>query len=70
MSYRYFQDVRITETFLRKILFENTKANRTLFLADDFNINVLDYEIKKKVQNFVNLMFEFNMIPTINKPTQ
>ena len=24
----------------------------------------------KKVQNFVNLMFEFSMIPTINKPTR
>ena len=63
-------DLRITETFLRKILSENTKANKTLFLAGDFNINVLDYEINKKVQNFVNLVFEFSMIPTINKPTR
>ena len=63
-------DLRITETLLRKILSENTKANKTLFLAGDFNINVLDYEINKKVQNSVNLMFEFSMIPTINKPSR
>ena len=61
-------DLRITETFLRKILSENIKANNTFFLAGVFNINVLDYEINKKVQSFVNLIFEFSMIPTINKP--
>ena len=36
-------DLHVTETFLRKILSENTKADKTLFLAGDFNINVLDY---------------------------
>ena len=63
-------DLSICETFFRKILSENSNANKTLFLAGDFNINVLDYENNKKVQNFVNLMFEFSMIPTINKPTR
>ena len=63
-------DLHVTETFLRKILSENNKANKTLFLAGDFNINALDYEINKKVQNFVNLVFEFSMISTINKPTR
>ena len=58
-------DLRISETFFRKILSENTNANKTLFLAGDFKINVLDYENNKKVQNFVNLM-----IPAINKPTR
>ena len=63
-------DLSITETFFRKILSENTKANKTLFLAGDFNINVLNYKNNKKVQNFVYLMFQFSMIPTINKPTR
>ena len=58
-------DLSISETFFRKILSENTNANKTLFLVGDFKINVLDYENNKKVQNFVNLM-----IPTINKPTR
>ena len=48
-------DLSITDTFLRKILSENAKANKTLFLAGDFNINVLGYENNKKVQNFVIL---------------
>ena len=40
-----------------------------MILAGDFNINVLDFEKNKKVQNFVNLMFQFGLVPTINKPT-
>ena len=50
-------DLSITEIFLRKNISESTKANKTLFLAGDFNNNVFDYE-NKKIQNFVNLMFE------------
>ena len=64
------RDLRTAETFLRKITSENTKANKTLFIESDFNINVLNYENNKKVQHSVNLMFEFSMIPTINKPTR
>ena len=41
-----------------------------MILAGDFNINVLDFEQNKKVQNFVNLMFQFGLVPTINKPTR
>ena len=40
-----------------------------MILARDFNINVLNFEQDKKVQNFVNLMFQFDLVPTINKPT-
>ena len=32
--------------------------------------NVLDYESNKKVQHFLSSMFQYNMIPTINKPTR
>ena len=41
-----------------------------MILAGDFNINALDYEKNKKVQSFFNLMYRYNMIPTINKPTR
>ena len=33
-------------------------------------MNLLDFETNKKVQSFINSMFEFSMIPTINKPTR
>ena len=48
-------DLSISETFFRKILPENTKANKALSVADDFNVNVLDYGNNKKIQNFVIL---------------
>ena len=62
-------DLNACETFFKKILSDSTTVNKP-FLAGDFNINLLDFETNKKVQSFVNLMFEFSMIPTINKPTR
>ena len=41
-----------------------------MFLAGDFNINLLDLETNKNVQDFANLTFHYNMIPFRNKPTQ
>ena len=40
-----------------------------MILAGHFNINALDYEQNKKLQSFFNLMYRYNTIPTINKPT-
>ena len=42
--------------------------NEHIVLAGDFNLNVLDFENNKKVENFVNLKFRYCMIPMINKP--
>ena len=41
-----------------------------MILEGDFNINVQDFEENKKVKNFVNLMFQFGLVPTTNKPTR
>ena len=38
-------------------------------MAGDFNMNLLDFEQNKKVQNFLNIMFGHSMMPVINKPT-
>ena len=45
-------------------------SHKDVILAGDFNINLLDFDTNEKVQNFVNLMFRFGMIPTISKPTR
>ena len=39
-------------------------------LAGDFNLNLLHLEQNKKVQNFINLMFQFGLVPKTNKPTR
>ena len=41
-----------------------------LHITGDFNMNLLDYEKCKKVQEFLNLIYENSMKPTINKPTR
>ena len=39
-------------------------------LAGDFNIDLLDFEQNKKVQNFISLIFQFGLVPTTNKPAK
>ena len=39
-------------------------------MAGDFNMNLLDFERNKKIQNFLNIMFGHSMMPVINIPTR
>ena len=39
-------------------------------LAGDFNVTLLDFKQNKKVQTFINLMFQFGLVSTSNKPTR
>ena len=41
-----------------------------MILAGDFKINVMNFEQNQKFQHFVNLIFQFGLVPTINKPTR
>ena len=63
-------DLKVCENYFQSILSNNSIRNKSVILAGDFNINVLDFEQNKKVQNFINLMFQFGLVPTINKPTR
>ena len=62
-------DMTVFGKFCENLLSANDKLPKTLIFAGDLNINVLDYESNKKVQHFLSSMFQYNMIPTINKPT-
>ena len=42
---------------------------KLMMFAGDFNMNVLDYEYKRKVKSFFDLMYQRSLIPTINKAT-
>ena len=48
----------------------NDKASKNIVFAGDLKINVLDHESNKKVEHFLSSMLQYNMIPTINKPTR
>ena len=52
-----------------KTYFE-TCSNKPIYMLGDFNMNVLKYHTSKSVKNFVDLIFEYGSLPTINKPTR
>ena len=63
-------DKAISENFCKNLFSANSKTSKILIYAGDLNINILDYKSNKKVQHFLSSMFQYNMIPTINKPTR
>ena len=58
------------EKFPNWIFHKTKKSNKNFHIAEDFDLNVLDHDNCKKVQNFLNLLYQNNMIPIINKPTR
>ena len=58
------------ETYFKDVFSKNGKNLKNIVLAGDFNINFLDFETNKNVQDFLNVMFHSNMIPLTNKPTR
>ena len=52
------------------LLSANDKTSKNIIFAGDLNISVFNYESKKKVQHFLSSIFQYIMIPTINKPTR
>ena len=58
------------ETYFKDVFSKNGKNLKNIVLAGDFNINFLDFETNKNMQDFLNLMFCYNMIPLTNKPTR
>ena len=63
-------DMTVFENFCEILLSANDKSSKNIIFAGDLNINILDYGSNKKVQHFLSSMFQYNMIPTINKPTR
>ena len=63
-------DMKQCETHFKDLFSKNGKNLKNIVLAEDFNINFLDFETNKNVEDFLNLMFRYNMIPLTNKPTR
>ena len=43
---------------------------KTAFYKSNMNLNVVDHDTCKKVQNFLNLLYQNNIISIISKPTR
>ena len=63
-------DIKEFEKHLNNILLTNEILKKLVIMARDFNMNLLDFEQDKKVQNFLNIMFSHSMMSVINKPTR
>ena len=53
-----------------KITQNKIKQEWKIILAEDFNLNVLDFGNIKNVYKFLDQVLAQNMIPKINKPTR
>ena len=63
-------DMKQSETHFKDVFSKNGKNLRNIVPAGDFNLNFLDFETSKNVQDFLNLMFCYNIIPLTNKPIE
>ena len=63
-------DITVFKKFCKNMISANDKTSKNIIFAGDLNIKVLDCESNKEVQRLLNSMFQYNMIPTINKPTR
>ena len=58
------------ETFLNNAFSQVKVSKKAFHIVSDFNLNILDHDTNKKVQNFLNLVYQNGMIQTIKKPTR
>ena len=58
------------ETHFKDIFSKNGKNRKNIVRSGDFNINFLDFETNKNAEDFLNLMFRYNLIPLSYKPTR
>ena len=65
-----YGDINVCENYFENIFFKYDVMRKNMLLAGDFSINLHRFEQNKKFQNVINLMFQFGLVPTTNKPTR
>ena len=58
------------ENFLTTFFSRTKTCNKNIHIAGGFKLNLLDHYTNKKVQDFLNLIYQNSLIPTINKSTR
>ena len=58
------------DKFFKETFSPIKSSNKQFHVVGDFNLDVLDYEICKKVQQFFNIIYENGMIQIRNKSTR
>ena len=57
------------ENFLTNLFLKTKNSNKNVYIAGDLNLSLLDHSLNKKVQNYLNLIYQNSFNPTVNKPT-
>ena len=63
-------DFDVFEKCLKNILLSKGLNSKTVFLTDDFNLNLLDYKTNVKVKCYLETIFSHSFVPLITKPTR
>ena len=58
------------ENFLTNFFLNTKDSNKKVYIAGDFNLNLLDHCLNEKVRNYLRLIYQNSFIPTVNKPTR
>ena len=58
------------DNFLATFFYRTKNCNTDIHIAGDFNLSLLDHDTNKKVQDFLNLIYQNNLTLTTNKPTR
>ena len=51
-------------------IFRNTKKNKKIFLCGDFNINLLNQDMHKGTNDFIDQLFSLGLYPLIYRPSR
>ena len=51
-------------------IFRNTKQNTKIFLCGDFNINLLNQDMHKGTNDFIEQLFSLGLYPLIDRPSR
>ena len=43
-------------------------SDKAIYMVGNTNLNLIDYKMSVKIKNYLNLLFQKNFIPVINKP--
>ena len=63
-------DFKQYKTYLANYFNKMKNSNKAIYIVGDTNLNLIDYDTNIKVKNYLNLLFQKNFIPVINKPTR
>ena len=53
------------ESYSDIFLAKSKTTDKTCFIVGDLNLNLIDYQSNSKVRDFVNLMFQYSLIPIV-----